>query len=125
MTELDKSLAKIAWMSPHTCFEDNWKETKQKTITEIFPLIGTYYLFEKNKEGEVIINTIDNKISNIELPENYYERIQNERVCLVFKKETNFINNWEPNWLKYYKKTLDQLNIGSVGYYVFKGFETE
>lgn len=116
MKLIDKSVAYLAWLSPHTCCEDNFEKTKIQVIKEIFPLIGIYYFFKKSPDGELYIETKLNEIYNNldNVPDNFYERILNERVVIKFKPDNDIF--------KKVREEVIENNFFYVGKFTQKGF---
>lgn len=125
MTKFDESIAKLAWLSPYTHSHLGWKETKMKTILQILPLIGTYYIFKEDKDGNIFIETILNELTDTQLPDNFFERIEKEEILLVVEKHQEaFKNSLMSERYEYLSKQLEN-NNQHVGKVIWKGFQKD
>lgn len=125
MTKFNESIAKLAWLSPYTHSCLGWKETKTRTILQILPLIGTYYIFKKDENGNIFLETILNELNEVQLPNNFFERIEKEEILLVVEKHQEaFENSLSSDKYTYVSEELKS-NNKHVGKVIWKGFQED
>lgn len=133
LTRFDKSIIKIAILSPNIISSCNFDKIKEEVINFITPYIGVYYVV-KEENGEKYLDTILEEISSFEVSDDFIDRFLKERyirVCKLdyLKFEQYITNSGEfptiSREMSGIKKTIIEKASSQVGKIVYEGWESE
>lgn len=133
LTKFDKSIIKIAILSPNIISSCNFEKIKEEVINFITPYIGVYYVI-KEKDGEKYLDTILEELSSFEVSDDFIDRFLKERyirVCkLDYLKFERYITDSGdfPRISKEIpdiKKTIIEKANSQIGKIIFEGWESE